>query len=99
MSTGPDADSSHGRVATPLNREVPVASPGEFGPLQLGDGRVSERGQLRVWPPVILAPMAGVTNLAFRSLCREYGAGVHLMSRQNAPCLAERSHGSDYANG
>ncbi len=45
-----------------------VAKTGEFAPLQLGP--------LAVWPPVILAPMAGVTNLAFRSLCREQGAGL-----------------------
>jgi nifR3 family TIM-barrel protein len=46
------------------------ARPGEFRPLVLGP--------LAVWPPVVLAPMAGVTNLAFRSLCREFGAGLYV---------------------
>ena len=33
-------------------------------------------GKLSVWPPVVLAPMAGITNYPFRSLCRSYGAGL-----------------------
>ncbi|QDU67502.1 tRNA dihydrouridine synthase [Engelhardtia mirabilis] len=56
------------RLASPLNREVPPAAAGEFEPLGLGS--------LLVWPPVVLAPMAGVTNYPFRSLCREFGAGL-----------------------
>lgn len=33
-------------------------------------------GKHQVWPPVVLAPMAGVTNQPFRSLCREFGPGL-----------------------
>jgi nifR3 family TIM-barrel protein len=32
-------------------------------------------GQYDIWPPVELAPMAGVTNRSFRTLCREAGRG------------------------
>ncbi len=56
------------RVCTPLNAAVPPARPGEFAPLRLS--------RLEIWPPVVLAPMAGVTSFPFRSLCREFGAGL-----------------------
>ncbi|MEI7593500.1 MAG: tRNA dihydrouridine synthase DusB [Actinomycetes bacterium] len=55
--------------------------PGEFAPLQVGP--------LEVWPPVVLAPMAGVTNAPFRRLCRRYGAGLYVSEMVNARGLIE----------
>ncbi len=35
-------------------------------------------GPLSVDPAVVLAPMAGITNAAYRQLCREQGAGLYV---------------------
>ncbi len=64
-----------------LNRDVPPAAPGEFAPLRLGS--------LTVWPPVVLAPMAGVTNYPFRALCRRFGAGLYVSEMITARPLVE----------
>ena len=44
---------------------------------------------LRVWPPVVLAPMAGITNAAFRSLCRRFGAGLYVSEMATARGIVE----------
>ena len=44
-------------------------------------------GPLRLWPPVVLAPMAGVTNAPFRTLCRRYGAGLFVSEMVLAKAL------------
>ncbi|MEU7905222.1 tRNA dihydrouridine synthase DusB [Actinoplanes sp. NPDC049118] len=51
-------------------------------PLTLGDHEV--------WPPVVLAPMAGITNVAFRRLCREQGGGVYVCEMITTRALVER---------
>lgn len=64
-----------------MNRDVPPARPGEFAPLVLGP--------LQVWPPVVLAPMAGVTNWPFRTLCARFGAGLYVSEMITARPLVE----------
>ncbi|MEM7045816.1 MAG: tRNA-dihydrouridine synthase family protein, partial [Pseudomonadota bacterium] len=46
-------------------------------------------GGLRVWPPVVLAPMAGITNAAFRKLCRQFGAGLYVSEMATARGIVE----------
>ena len=55
----------------------PVAAPLRIGPLELD-------------VPVVLAPMAGITNTAFRRLCREYGAGLYVSEMITSRALVER---------
>ena len=66
-----------------LNRDVQPAAPGEFCPVPLG--------RMSVWPPVVLAPMAGVTNYPFRAVCREFGAGLYVSEMINARPLVDGS--------
>jgi nifR3 family TIM-barrel protein len=46
-------------------------------------------GPIEVDPPVVLAPMAGVTNPAFRRLCRSYGPGLYVSEMISARALVE----------
>ena len=48
-------------------------------------------GSLEVSPPVVLAPMAGITNVAFRRLCREHGAGLYVSEMITTRALVERN--------
>ncbi|MDQ1753181.1 MAG: hypothetical protein QOE71_4237 [Pseudonocardiales bacterium] len=53
-------------------------------PLHLGE-------RISVDPPVVLAPLAGITNVAFRRLCREYGAGLYICEMITSRALVERN--------
>jgi nifR3 family TIM-barrel protein len=48
-------------------------------------------GPIGVWPPVVLAPMAGITNAPFRVLCREQGAGLFVCEMITTRALVERN--------
>ncbi|WP_016697503.1 MULTISPECIES: tRNA dihydrouridine synthase DusB [Actinoalloteichus] len=51
-------------------------------------------GPHAVDPPVVLAPMAGITNIAFRQLCRGYGAGLYVCEMITSRALVERHPGT-----
>ena len=48
-------------------------------------------GPIELTVPVVLAPMAGITNTAFRRLCREYGAGLYVSEMITSRALVERT--------
>jgi tRNA-dihydrouridine synthase B len=52
-----------------LQTTAPVPEPGDLAPIPLGPG-------VRIDTPVILAPMSGVTDLPFRRLAKQQGAGM-----------------------
>ncbi len=47
-------------------------------------------GSVAVDPPVVLAPMAGITNAAYRQLCREQGAGLYVCEMITSRGIVER---------
>ena len=51
-------------------------------------------GDIPLSVPVVLAPMAGITNTAFRRLCREYGAGLYVSEMITSRALVERTEAS-----
>ncbi|WP_372462768.1 tRNA dihydrouridine synthase DusB [Sinomonas notoginsengisoli] len=61
-------------AAEPVRLELP--------PLKLG--------RLMIDTPVVLAPMAGITNTAFRRLCREFGGGLYVSEMVTSRALVER---------
>ena len=63
-----------------------VSSPAVAGGLTIGP--------ITVDVPVVLAPMAGITNTAFRRLCREYGAGLYVSEMITSRALVERTPAS-----
>jgi nifR3 family TIM-barrel protein len=63
-----------------------AAPPSDLAPTRVGALRL---GGLEVWPPVVLAPMAGVTNAAFRALCRRHGDGLYVSEMVGARGLLE----------
>jgi nifR3 family TIM-barrel protein len=54
-------------VTQTSDRQRPADAPAAYRALRLGTREVTT--------PVVLAPMAGITNVAFRQLCREASAG------------------------
>jgi len=51
-------------------------------------------GPITVATPVVLAPMAGITNAAFRRLCREHGGGLYVAEMVTSRALVERTRES-----
>ena len=48
-------------------------------------------GPITVDPPVVLAPMAGVTDAPFRGVCSRFGAGLYVSEMITARALVERN--------
>ena len=51
-------------------------------------------GNIKIKTPVVLAPMAGITNTAFRRLCREFGGGLYVSEMVTSRALVERTEES-----
>lgn len=86
-------DTNIGRAIPSQTADTPVSdavsdvakedrlAPTAFDSLQIGP--------ISVDLPVVLAPMAGVTNAPFRRLCRNFGAGLYVSEMISARALCE----------
>ncbi|WP_037907690.1 tRNA dihydrouridine synthase DusB [Actinacidiphila yeochonensis] len=70
-----------------MTADATLATPAQDAPTPL------EIGPHTVWPPVVLAPMAGITNAPFRTLCRESsgGRGLFVSEMITTRALVERN--------
>ncbi|GAA3864875.1 tRNA dihydrouridine synthase DusB [Leifsonia kafniensis] len=62
---------------------TPTSTISQAAPLRIGS--------LELDVPVVLAPMAGITNTAYRRLCREFGAGLYVSEMITSRALVERT--------
>ncbi|MDH3684083.1 MAG: tRNA-dihydrouridine synthase, partial [Acidimicrobiia bacterium] len=69
----------------------PATTSGASEPTARLGGAPLTIGPLTVELPVVLAPMAGVTNAPFRRLCRRFGAGLYVSEMISARALCEGS--------
>ncbi|HEV7720486.1 MAG TPA: tRNA-dihydrouridine synthase, partial [Iamia sp.] len=60
-----------------------------MSPAATATGPALRIGPLALDVPVVLAPMAGVTNRAFRRLCRDFGARLYVSEMITARALVE----------
>lgn len=82
--TEPDLQPTHPEGAAGTGVEVAAGAAARSpGPLRIGP--------LSVDPPVVLAPMAGVTDGPFRGLCSRFGAGLYVSEMITARALVERN--------
>jgi len=51
-------------------------------------------GNIAIDVPVVLAPMAGITNTAYRRLCQEFGGGLYVSEMVTSRALVERTEES-----
>ena len=51
-------------------------------------------GNIAIDIPVVLAPMAGITNTAYRRLCQEFGGGLYVSEMVTSRALVERTEES-----
>jgi nifR3 family TIM-barrel protein len=70
---------------------APVAAPEAATPAGPAAAPALRIGPIEVSPPVVLAPMAGITNAPFRRLCRRFGGGLLVSEMLSARGLVERN--------
>ena len=51
-------------------------------------------GNIAIDVPVVLAPMAGITNTTYRRLCQEFGGGLYVSEMVTSRALVERTEES-----